>query len=198
MKQLPKRLFFTGVPGSRWSGIAQILEEKLGLNTSDRRPEREYSHGQFSGHRGAYFGAGMEYRAHLSDPDYLDQPWLEPGGTRLIKSHDWAYQLDDVQNFYPEDWTILVYRPDNTSFAWWHQAGGFTISYPDYTHYQDSVGMQAEIGRQNAAILAFASRNSAVWYPFGARFGREVFGVDIQDQDIYRDILITVIENQGQ
>ena len=26
---LPNRLFFTGVPGSRWSGIAQQLEEHI-------------------------------------------------------------------------------------------------------------------------------------------------------------------------
>ena len=53
---LLNRIFFTGVPGSRWSGIAQQLETIPGFNTSDRTAEREYAHGQFSGHKGAYFG----------------------------------------------------------------------------------------------------------------------------------------------
>ena len=64
---LPNRLFFTGVPGSRWSGIAQTLEQLNGFNTSDRTPEREFSHNGFSGHKGAYFGQGMELEAHLEE-----------------------------------------------------------------------------------------------------------------------------------
>jgi len=39
--QLPNRLFFTGVPGSRWSGISQNLELLDGVNTSDQNFERE-------------------------------------------------------------------------------------------------------------------------------------------------------------
>lgn len=193
MRKLPSRIFFTGVPGSRWSGIAQILEEKLSLNTSDRRPDREYSHSAFSGHRGAYFGTGMEYHSRLDDPAYLDQAWSQPGGTRLVKSHDWANKLPEIQEKYPGDWIILIYRPDAQSLAWWHQAGGFNIKYPDYSAYEDTAGMLAEIARQNSRILRFASGNSAVWYHFGSRFGREVLQVQLDDQDIYQDCLITVI-----
>ena len=58
---LPQRIFFTGVPGSRWSGIAQVLESLTGFNTSDRTPERDYTHHEFTGHKGAYFGRGMEF-----------------------------------------------------------------------------------------------------------------------------------------
>lgn len=194
MTALPPRIFFTGVPGSRWSGIAQILEEKLALNVSDRRPEREYSHSEFSGHRGAYFGRGMEYECRLDDAAYIDQAWQESGGTRLIKSHDWPYRLDEIREKFPEDWIILIYRPDTASLAWWHQAGGFNIRYPDYSAYEDTAGMLAEITRQNSRILRFASGNSAVWYHFGQRFGQDVLGVNIPDQEIYQDCLITVIK----
>ena len=52
---LPKRIFFTGVPGSKWSGIAQTIEALDGFNTTDRWNHREYKHSGFSGHVGAYF-----------------------------------------------------------------------------------------------------------------------------------------------
>ena len=76
------KLFFTGVPGSRWSGIAQTLEAMPGFNISDRTPEREYTHHQYSGHVGAYFGKGMEFEA---DPARVDQAYSDPGGIKVIK-----------------------------------------------------------------------------------------------------------------
>jgi hypothetical protein len=87
---LPQRIFFTGVPGSRWSGIAQSLESIPGFNTTDRTYERQYVHGGFTGHKGAYFGRLMEFDAKL-DAEYLEQAWVKSHGTKLIKSHDWAY-----------------------------------------------------------------------------------------------------------
>ena len=56
---LPNHIFFTGAPGSRWSGIAQTIESIPGFNISDRNSDREYIHNTYSGHLGAYFGQGM-------------------------------------------------------------------------------------------------------------------------------------------
>ena len=39
---LPRNLFFTGVPGSKWSGIAQVLESMPNVNTSDHTKQRAY------------------------------------------------------------------------------------------------------------------------------------------------------------
>jgi hypothetical protein len=44
MMKLPERIFFTGVPGSRWSGVCQCLEKIPEINTSDRQPQRDYQH----------------------------------------------------------------------------------------------------------------------------------------------------------
>ena len=98
---LPNRIFLTGVPGSRWSGIAQTLESIPGFNTTDRTPARTYSHHSYTGHQGAYFGPGMELECKL-DADYVDSAWTEPGGTRLVKSHDWAYMLSNVNRHLPD------------------------------------------------------------------------------------------------
>ena len=66
MSKLPNRLFFTGVPGSRWSGIAQIIETIPGFNISDRSVNPEYSHNGFSGHKGVYFGRSQDINYDFS------------------------------------------------------------------------------------------------------------------------------------
>ena len=42
LTMLPDKIFFTGVPGSRWNGIAQEIKQNHGYNTTDRAPHRVY------------------------------------------------------------------------------------------------------------------------------------------------------------
>lgn len=159
---LPSRIFFTGVPGSRWSGLAQKIEQELNLNISDRTPARTYAHGEFTGHQGAYFGTGMEFPAKL-DTATLDAPYADQGPGKLHKSHEWAYMLDAITELYPQDPIFLIYRPTKSSFDWWKQAGGWDISYPDYKWYIDDETMIRKIDEQNQLILKFASQKQLVW-----------------------------------
>ena len=145
---LPNRIFFTGVPGSRWSSIAQTLEQLEGINTSDHSSNRQYASGKYSGHKGAYFGTGMEFETYL-DPKHIDSPWREAGGCKIVKSHEWAHKLQTISEVFPTDWIMLVYRPDASSYAWWFEAGGFNIDYPDYSVYKNHAGMLGEITTQN-------------------------------------------------
>lgn len=190
---LPNRIFFTGVPGSRWSGIAQTLETIPGFNTSDRNSDREYTHAGYGGHVGAYFGTGMEFDSHLN-PEYLDSVWSDTSGTKLIKSHDWAYKLDLVKELFPNDWIMLVYRPDMPSYTWWHEAGGFNISYPDYRWYNNSTIMMSEIATQNSKILEFAAKHDATWRHFNAKWIENNFGYKTQLTKQWSDILVTIIK----
>lgn len=190
---LPNRIFFTGVPGSRWSGIAQVLEEIPGFNTSDRTAERDYAHHQYTGHKGAYFGEGMEFDA-LLNPTYIEQAWKTPGGTKLVKSHDWAYKLDLIKEVFPDDWIMLVYRPDMSSYAWWHEAGGFQIKYPCYDAYKDHVGMLAAISRQNQCIMEFGYKHNCAWHHFTADWIESTFGHRMVPEKTFADILVTVIK----
>lgn len=189
---LPKRIFFTGVPGSRWSGIAQILETMSGMNTSDRTPEREYDHHSYTGHKGAYFGPGMEFEPIL-DSDYIDQAWLEPGKCKLVKSHEWSYYLDKIREKFPNDWIMMIYRPDMISYAWWHEAGGFQIQYPNYTAYKNSGIMLSEIMKQNSCILEFGRQNKCKWEYFTSEWISQNFGQDIVVDKTFSDILVTLI-----
>jgi hypothetical protein len=190
--KLPNRIFFTGVPGSRWSGIAQTLEKMSGMNTSDRTPEREYDHHSYTGHKGAYFGPGMEFEPIL-DEDHIDQAWLEPGGCKLIKSHEWSYYLGEIREKFPDDWIMMIYRPDMASYAWWHEAGGFQIQYPNYSTYENSGNMLSEIMKQNSCILEFGMLNKCKWEYFTSSWIEENFNQNIEVSNIFSDILVTLI-----
>lgn len=192
MMKLPDRIFFTGVPGSRWSGIAQTLESIKGFNTSDRSFSRSYIHNGFTGHKGAYFGRLMEFEAKL-DADYIQSAWDQPGGTCLVKSHDWAYSLDKIKAKFPKDWIVLVHRPDASSFDWWKSAGGFDITYPSYAAYQNDLIMQREIHWQNQAILKFAEQHSLVWSKFTSEWISEYFGHEVA-ASAADDIRVTVLK----
>ena len=167
------RIFFTGVPGSRWSGIAQEIESEGGYNISDRTPDRNYTHSKYSGHVGAYFGTGMEFPAML-DTKNLDLPY-KGTGIKLHKSHEWSLILDDIADLYDRSGIILIYRPNEASLNWWLQAGGFNITYPNYDYYKNEKTMAKHIATQNDAILKFAHKHNLVW----------------QHHQTHHDILIT-------
>ena len=190
---IPNKIFFTGVPGSKWSGIAQILEQDSAFNTSDRTSNRQYEHHAYTGHKGAYFGAGMELPADL-DNNLIDSAWESDNGCKIVKSHDWATKLIEVKKTFPLYWIMLVYRPDMVSYAWWHEAGGFQIKYPDYSWYGDSIGMLSEITRQNKMILDFAYKFNAKWEYFTEKWIQDQFGIEIKNVPQYNDILVTVIK----
>jgi len=190
---LPNRIFLTGVPGSRWSGIAQTLESIPGFYSTVRTPERTYSHHSYTGHQGAYFGPGMELECLLS-ADYIDSAWTQSAGTKLVKSHDWAYMLPKVAHHFPDDWIMLVYRPDMASYAWWHEAGGFQIKYPCYDAYKDSMGMLAAITKQNQCILEYAHSRNATWHHFTSEWVESTFGHKVEIKKTFPDILVTVFK----
>jgi hypothetical protein len=191
--KLPNRLFFTGVPGSRWSGIAQTIEQIPGFNLSDRTLDREFSHSGFTGHKGAYFGRGMEFETYL-DPTYIDSAWTDLHGCKLVKSHEWSFKLDTLKEVYPDDWIMLVYRPDMASYAWWHEAGGFNIQYPDYAAYKNSATMLGKITEQNTAILKFACDMKLTWSYFTSEWVEQNFDHKINVKQTWPDILVTILK----
>jgi len=183
-----------GVPGSRWSGIAQNIETIPGFNTSDRTPDRAYSHHAFSGHLGAYFGTGWETDTSL-DESNLDRPYVNTDGTRILKSHEWAYHLDDIHNRYPQDWIVMVYRPDLLAYAWWHEAGGFEIKYPDYRpYYRDSINMMTEIQQMNAAIFRFSQKHNLAWHHISSQWIEATFGRAVEPTVRLADTLVCCLK----
>ena len=192
---LPNRIFFTGVPGSRWSGIAQIIESIDGFNTSDRTPQRTYNHGKFSGHVGAYFGPGMELEPRLN-AEYIDSAWTHSGGCRLIKSHEWSEMLPDVHSAFPEDWIMLIYRQTASSLKWWLEAGGYNISYPSYSAYQD---MPAIVQRQNQGIMRWVFDKSCTLERFTSYWIQREFDQTVDfDHSNFEDIVVSLYKRKNK
>ena len=193
---LPNRIFFTGVPGSRWSGIAQTLESIPGFNTTDRTTARTYDHHSYTGHKGAYFGWCMEFEPLINfvGQKHIDQAWTKTGGCRLVKSHQWPDKFAEIERHYPNDWIMLVYRPDMASYAWWHEAGGFQIKYPSYKWYQDEAHMLHEITRNNKLMLKYACKKQVTWNYFSSDWIMENFNYQIDIPEVYPDILVALIK----
>lgn len=140
-------IFVTGAPGSRWSGyVEDHLYTRDDIDTSDRSPSREYYHNGNLMHRGAYFDPLMEF----------NQMWDKPfsgEGIRVIKSHTFAFQLPYLKDFGCP--IHMVIRPDQECFDWWHEAGGWDITYPNYAWYEDDDNMMEQIQLQNLLIRDF-------------------------------------------
>jgi len=185
---LPKQIFFTGAPGSKWSGVAQFIESNSEFDITDRTGARTYSHHKYSGHKGAYYGNGMEFLSELNI-ETLDAPY-NGTGTRLYKSHDWSYMLDEITERFPEAWIIMVRRDDQECFEWWKQAGGFDITYPKYDWYKNDYIMQNQITKQNALIIDFCRKKQLQWNKWDTLFAQTVFGLDIDIPD--NDITIAI------
>jgi hypothetical protein len=194
---LPNKIFMIGVPGSRWSGIAQNVEDNIpGFNVTDRTVDRAYRHHSFSGHLGAYFGTGWEHDTSL-ETENLDRPFAHTDGTRILKSHEWAYCLDNIHDRYPDAWIWLVHRPDLAAYSWWHEAGGFEIEYPKYRpYYRDSINMLSEIRQMNQCIFEFSQRHDLAWHHVSSSWIEATFGRAVEPTVRLADTLVCCLKPQ--
>lgn len=157
-------ILVTGAPGSRWSGyVEDHLYTRNDIDTSDRSPEREYwIHGDLM-HRGAYFDPEMEFGNFKED---WDKPFSGTG-TRIIKSHFFSCQLHLLKDYgYPMH---IVMRTDEECFEWWHEAGGWDITYPSYKYYKDDETMKSLIAFQNYMMRKFVEREKLEKHSDGKR-----------------------------
>ena len=148
-------IFMTGAPGSKWSAVSKRIYWSSSVNHSDYHDDREYygpkSYNEYPMHTGAYWDPGMEF-----DVGEWDKPFKKEGGVKLIKSHTIAEDLEA----YADHPIIMVLRDDQKCFDWWKEAGGFDISYPDYSYYINDDGMRSAIEAQNAGIRSFVERHN--------------------------------------
>lgn len=191
-----KYIFFTGAPGSRWSGVSQVFRDNwTNIDNTDLTPEKTYKHHLYSGHIGNYYGPGMLYSDWLDTEFGSREQWETEiaasyngdNPVKLIMSHHFAYWLDEFVEVFPDSPMVLCYRTDQECFDWWHEAGGWDISYPNYTWYKDNNKMMQEIHKQNSAILEFAKRKNLQLTQPDVDFFRQHFDIDrdfIFDKDV--------------
>ena len=154
----------TGAPGSRWSGVVKGIYYSKDINQSDYKEDKVFyfreedeEQGKKPNHFATYFGAGQEYGVQRHQ---WDEPFKKNSkGIKIIKSHDFAYNLEYLTDYgYP---IIIVYRPPIDCFEWWHEAGGWDIKYPNYSHYVDDDYLFLEIENQCAEIQRFLHYNKS-------------------------------------
>lgn len=160
-----KYIFITGAPGSKWSSYSQKIRQWDTIDNSDCNQLRSYTHNQFSGHKGVYFGPEMEYGDWLKDgfyPNKLEEDvksiWTGDG-QKILMSHNWCYYFDEIVYAYPTATIITVQRKNDKCFEWWKQAGGWGITYPSYSWYNNDDRMKEEISKQNKCIEDYIEKH---------------------------------------
>jgi hypothetical protein len=194
-------IFFTGAPGSRWSGVGQKIRDNWeDADNSDLTPDKLYTHHKYSGHKGNYYGPGMLNGNWLDKSFGTKAMWENeikqsfngvPNSIKTILSHNFAYYLDDIVKTFPDSKIVLCYRPDDECYKWWHQAGGWDISYPSYDWYRDNSTMNYQIAEQNKAILDFCYRKGLTLEQPGKNWFRQNFKRDI-DFNMDKDVWVAV------
>lgn len=164
-------IFVAGAPGSKWSAVAHALSYADGINLTDRSDDREFGGVGKATHVGAYFGPGLEFGDQFTQLDgwskdqlleELIKPYADPSeGALLLKAHFFSRHLPFLAETFPAARFVLVHRPDGACLEWWLASGGFQISYPDYSWYQDEERMRKEIAVDNAGITEFVTSHGA-------------------------------------
>jgi hypothetical protein len=166
MDNIPSKIFITGAPGSGWAVIATQLENRIGADVSHHDSSYRmfnYYDSNLSKykkmHSGVFFGTGMEFPADLN---IIDEPFIG-NNTRVYRSHEWVYKLDEIRERFSDAWIMFVNRLDDNCFNWWKYVGGFDITYPNYEWYQDDETMLQRIKEQNKIMLQFCNEHNIEW-----------------------------------
>lgn len=170
-------IFAVGAPGSKWSRVLTILGFHPDINSSDYKKFPVYgSKVKFNSgktrkvgvHTGAYFGPGnlVGTRFHeldkLTKEEFLEE--IKPcfdnwnSGVKIIKSHWFAYNIDWLAENFPAAKIILVYNGNREAFKWWHLVGGWQITFPNYSWYENDTKMWKQIQIENSLIIDFMRR----------------------------------------
>lgn len=161
-------IFFTGAPGSKWSAVSQKYRKDELVDNSDQTASTTYKHHKYSGHVGNYFGPGLPLGNWLNKELGTREDWIHTirhtsqdasKPVKVILSHHFAYYLDELVQIFPKSKIVLCHRPDKDCFDWWHEAGGWDITYPSYRWYWNDAKMKEEIAIQNKYILEFIKKH---------------------------------------
>jgi len=208
-KEKQKRIWFCGIPGSKWSGIDIHMRQVLPCDRTDETMERTQYHrpntpgDANNGHRGSYWGPGMGCGADWEDFNFLTPQKLitdidavfDGDGYRIIKSHNFArhFNLDFIWNNFPDDYLCLIHREPQKSFAWWSQVMCFDEThYPDYRPgYKNYDRMYELLWQEQCRIDNFAVRKGMQFSEYtGPELFKNIPGYDKQlSKKIKNDIV---------
>jgi hypothetical protein len=160
-------IFVTGAPGSMWSRVGQEFRWNYHADMTDETPEKIYSHHKYNGHKGNYYGPGMQYGKWLDKELGTKVMWTNEiiksfdgpeDQVKVLMSHNFAYYLEDIMETFPESKIVAVVRDCDDCMEWWKEAGGWDITYPSYEWYENDIKMKHQIYYQNKAILKWIDK----------------------------------------
>ena len=175
-------IWFTGIPGSKWSGIDIHMRHALHCDRTDESAERTHFHRHnergytFNGHRGTYWGPGQGCGEHWTDLALVgkDRMLEDIGmeftgeGYRVIKSHAFARydNLDFIYDNFKGDWLVMIQRDPAQSFVWWDAVMSFDETvYPSYNKmYSDPETMKLLLVEEDEYIKEFAATKGFDWH----------------------------------
>lgn len=173
-------IFATGAPGSKWSRVLSLIGLHPDVNNSDKDKFPRYNlNVEFlsgkvipvGNHTGAYFGPdntigeNFEDLTKLSKSEFIEEikkpfdNWEQ--GIKIVKSHWFSYgeNLNWLKENFPDAKIIMIYNGNEVAFKWWHFVGGWEISFPTYTWYNNDLRMYEKILKENHDMIAFAKSN---------------------------------------
>lgn len=208
--QEDKIIFFTGAPGSKWSAISEVLTHTslIKIDTSDRTPERVYSHGEkFNNvqHLGTYFGPGMEFGEQWHEIhklsrqeilDEIDSAFAEDTNDyRIIKCHQFVNNLDFLTEMFPTSKVIIVHRPIPSCYKGWFGSGGFNITYPVYEpYYKDVDTAEYYIRLESEQAQDWIAKKQLKSYNVTEEHWKKYWNIDTGEPQSYLDNYIKSIE----
>ncbi len=168
---MKKYVFITGAPGSAWGRIeAQIRKSTDVVDSTNFQPYLQDNIDNSTNHIHKFYGPYQQHGErfdvmHLMGPDAVmeeidksfDPSDIRP--IRFVRCHWFAYQLDWIKEHLPQVDIISVFRESQMSYDWWHQSGGWSITYPNYKWYATSENMMRQIKVENDCILKFMFEN---------------------------------------
>jgi hypothetical protein len=169
-------VFLVGAPGVRWSVLFKAISESKSVNTSDwvnweyentiqHKIKNFYGEVITAGsHRGTYWGPYNKYGQEFDQLNKLSKaemilefqrPFENWSGTKVIKSHWFAYHIDHLHGLFPDAKIVSCYANDMDCFFWWKKCGGWGMFYPKYNWYQNDENLISKIKEENYRLLKF-------------------------------------------
>jgi hypothetical protein len=166
-------ILLAGCPGSRWSSTYNFIELSPLINTTDKTEENRFNltilhidgtfrkiGNHYASYWGPYHKQGHKFDKlnELSKAEILTEfmlPFSSWDKIKVIKSHWFSYHLEYIHYLFPKAKIVSCYANDIDSFYRWHKCGGWGITYPKYTWYEDDSRMIEKIKEENYKILKF-------------------------------------------
>ena len=170
-----KYVFIAGAPGSGWSRVALSLHGSPSVDYSDWSKEQSWTfinnknEEEKSYHSGVYFGPDQKHGKRFDRLKDLTKSEIEAEmnrpftgeGVKIIKCHDFSYQLDFIMENWPECPIITCHRPTEVCYSWWMYVGGADIAFPSYAMLK-KIDPKVYMDKCNEGIKSFLMRNETI------------------------------------